>query len=175
MIERNRITLVIALSFFPEDEAQRAVSSCYLWNNLKWTSSFCLTSLICAWCSCRYERVTVDDGEDDAVEERTEISCVTQYQSSSLRVLTHFVADREVWGASEEDGLGQQNFLLGSDWQVDVTQLVKDSLRVADTKIAQLLEGQVLIGLSTGTTQLQVVCHHCFTSSFCLTSCSTSC
>lgn len=84
---------------------------------------------------------------------------MAQYQSSTLRVLTHFVADTGgVRGASEEDGLGQQNFLLGSDWQVEVTQLVKDSLRVADPKIAQLLEGQVVIGLSAGSTKLQVVC-----------------
>lgn len=56
----------------------------------------------------------------------------------------------------EDDKMGQQNFLLGSDWQVEVTQLVKDSLRVADPKVAQLLEGQVVIGLSTGVTQIQV-------------------
>ncbi len=84
---------------------------------------------------------------------------MAQYQSTTLRVLTHFVADTgEVRGAAEEDGLSQQNFLLGSDWQVEVTQLVKDSLRLEDRKVAQLLEGQVLIGLSAGTTKLQVVC-----------------
>lgn len=108
---------------------------------------------------CRYERVTDDKGEDGTAEERTENSCAAQYQSTTLRVLTHFVSDAgEVRGASEEDRLGQQNFLLGSDWQVEVTQLVKDSLRVADRKVVQLLEGQVLIGLSAGTTKLQVVC-----------------
>ncbi|XP_051268661.1 transmembrane protein 132C [Dicentrarchus labrax] len=106
----------------------------------------------------RYERVTDDKDEDDGADERTDNSCVAQYQSTTLRVLTHFVADTgEVRGAPEEDGLGQQNFLLGSDWQVEVTQLVKDSLRVADPKVAQLSEGQVLIGLSPGTTKLQVL------------------
>ncbi len=109
--------------------------------------------------SCRYERVTDDKDKDDAADKRTENSCVAQYQSTTLRVLTHFVADTgEVRGATEEDGVGQQNFLLGSDWQVEVTQLVKDSLRVVDPKVAQLLEGQVLIGLSAGTTKLQVGC-----------------
>lgn len=79
----------------------------------------------------------------------------------------------EVRGASEEDGLGQQNFLLGSDWQVEVTQLVKDSLRVADPNIVQLLDGQVLIGVSAGTTKLQVVCVCVFWFSlFSPTSCS---
>lgn len=83
---------------------------------------------------------------------------MAQYQSTTLRVLTQFVADNgEVRGASEEDRMGQQNFLLGTDWQVEVTQLVKDSLRVADPKVAQLLEGQVVIGQNAGTTKLQVV------------------
>uniref|UniRef100_A0A8C9YES1 Transmembrane protein 132C n=1 Tax=Sander lucioperca TaxID=283035 RepID=A0A8C9YES1_SANLU len=103
-------------------------------------------------------RVTDDKEEDDAVKERTERSCAAQYQSTTLRVLTHFVADSgEVRGATEEDGMGQQNFLLGSDWQVEVTQLVKDSLRVEVPKVAQLLEGQVLIGVSAGVTKLQVL------------------
>lgn len=109
---------------------------------------------------CRYERVT-DDREDDAAE-RADSSCGAQYQSTTLRVLTHFVAESgEVRGATDGDGLGQQNFLLGSDWQVEVTQLVKEFLRVQDPKVAQLLEGQVLIGLGAGTTKLQVVCVFC--------------
>ena len=108
--------------------------------------------------SFRYERVTDDKKGADASEERTENACVAQYQSTTLRVLTHFVADSgEIKEAMEEDGLGQMIFLLGSDWQVDVTQLVRQSLRVEDRKIAELLEGQVLIGLSAGTTKLQVV------------------
>ena len=82
---------------------------------------------------------------------------MAQYQSTTLRVLTHFIADTgEVKGATEEEGQGQQTFLLGSDWQVEVTQLVKDSLRVEVPKVAQLLDGQVLIGLSPGITKLQV-------------------
>ncbi|KAM3599749.1 uncharacterized protein V6R79_010798 [Siganus canaliculatus] len=106
----------------------------------------------------RYERVIDDKAEDDVADGRTENGCVAQYQSTSLRVLTHFVADNgDVRGALEEDGLGQQNFLLGSDWQVEVTQLVKDSLKVADPRIAQLVEGQVLIGQSAGTTKIQVL------------------
>ncbi|KAM8744398.1 transmembrane protein 132C [Acanthopagrus schlegelii] len=106
----------------------------------------------------RYERVTDVKNDGDAADERTESSCVAQYQSTTLRVLTQFVADNgEVRGASEEDRMGQQNFLLGTDWQVEVTQLVKDSLRVADPKVAQLLEGQVVIGQNAGTTKLQVL------------------
>ncbi|KAM3874371.1 transmembrane protein 132C [Diretmus argenteus] len=108
----------------------------------------------------RYERVIDDkDGDDGGDrEERAENGCVAQYQSTTVRVLTHFVADSgEGRGAVEEEELGQQNFFLGSDWQVDVTQLVQDSLRVEDPKVAQLLEGQILIGVNTGTTKLQVL------------------
>uniref|UniRef100_A0A3Q2DKL3 Uncharacterized protein n=1 Tax=Cyprinodon variegatus TaxID=28743 RepID=A0A3Q2DKL3_CYPVA len=103
----------------------------------------------------RYERVTDDNNGAYGQEEN---SCVPQYQSTSLHVLTQFVSDAgEFRGAMEDGGPGQQNFLLGTDWHVDVTLLVKESLRVQDPKIAELLEGQVLIGLSTGTTNLQVV------------------
>lgn len=110
------------------------------------------------FCSLRYERVTDDKDNGNPSDERTESACAPQYQSTTLRVLTQFVADAgEVRGASDEDGLGQQSFLLGSDWQVEVTQLVKDSLRVDDPRVAQLMDGQVLIGLSAGTTRLQVV------------------
>uniref|UniRef100_A0A672JK08 Si:dkey-112m2.1 n=1 Tax=Salarias fasciatus TaxID=181472 RepID=A0A672JK08_SALFA len=106
----------------------------------------------------RYERVTDDKDGANAADERTENACVAQYQSTTLRVLTHFMADvGETRGSMEDDGLGQPNFLLGTDWQVDVTQLVKESLRVNDPKIAQLLEGQVLIGQSAGATKLQVL------------------
>uniref|UniRef100_A0A674BUQ8 Transmembrane protein 132C n=1 Tax=Salmo trutta TaxID=8032 RepID=A0A674BUQ8_SALTR len=94
-------------------------------------------------------RVSEDDG-DEVDSERTESGCVPQYQSTTVRVLTHFMA----LGA---DGLGQQDFLLGSDWQVDVTDLVQDSLRVEDQRVARLLKGQVLMGLSTGTAKLQVM------------------
>ena len=86
---------------------------------------------------------------DDGDSERTESGCVPQYQSTTVRVLTHFVA-------LGVDGNGQQDFLLGSDWQVDVTDLVQDLLRVEDQRVAYLLEGQVLMGLNTGTAKLQV-------------------
>uniref|UniRef100_A0A3Q1JHI8 Uncharacterized protein n=1 Tax=Anabas testudineus TaxID=64144 RepID=A0A3Q1JHI8_ANATE len=96
--------------------------------------------------------------DDGPADKRAENSCTAQYQSTTLRVLTHFVAESEdPTGSTEEDGMGQQKFLLGSDWQVEVTQLVKDSLRVEDPKVAQLLDGQVVIGLSTGNTKLQVL------------------
>uniref|UniRef100_A0A3Q2P6I1 Transmembrane protein 132C n=1 Tax=Fundulus heteroclitus TaxID=8078 RepID=A0A3Q2P6I1_FUNHE len=136
-----------------------------------YSSAFCLplllymTPLICVFvwfgmgASCGLcFRVTDDNDGAYGQEERTENACVAQYQSTSLHVLTQFVTDAgEFRGAMEEGGPGQQNFLLGTDWHVDVTQLVKESLRVQDPKIAELLEGQVLIGLSSGTTKLQVL------------------
>ncbi|XP_067114802.1 LOW QUALITY PROTEIN: transmembrane protein 132C-like [Osmerus mordax] len=100
--------------------------------------------------SRRYERVSEDDDEDEGGE-RAEGGCVPQYQSTTVHVLTHFVAD----GA--EEGQGQPDFLLGSDWQVDVTELVQDSLRVEDQRVARLVQGQVVIGQNTGTTKLQVL------------------
>lgn len=82
--------------------------------------------------------------------------CVAQYQSAALRVLTYFVADAaDVKGMPEGEGPSRHNFLLGSDWQVEVTQMVKDSLRVADPHIARV-DGHVLTGVSAGTTSIQV-------------------
>ncbi|XP_072311380.1 transmembrane protein 132C [Eucyclogobius newberryi] len=102
--------------------------------------------------SRRYERVT-DDQEEWAAE-RAEGGCVPQYQSTTVRVLTHFVADGK---GADEDGPGQTYFLLGSDWQVEVTQLVKDFLRVDQPSVAQLTDGQVLIGMNAGTTKVKVL------------------
>lgn len=144
---------------------QRALSAFYLKHSLTWVYDIpalqaCqqLISVFLFSFFIRYERVTDDKDSVDPVEGRTETACVAQYQSTTLRILTHFVADiSESRGATEEDVLGQQTFLLGTDWQVDVTQLVKESLRVEDPKVAQLLDDQVVIGLSTGNTKLQVV------------------
>lgn len=55
----------------------------------------------------------------------------------------------------EGTGPGKHDFLLGSDWQLDVTHLVQDYLRVEDPRVAQL-EGRVLVGVAPGSTQLQV-------------------
>ncbi len=86
------------------------------------------------------------DGNEGAKKDR---SCGPQYQSTTVRVLTHFEAEPEEWQ-------GQPDFLLGSDWQVDVTELVRDSLRVVDERVAKLSEEQVLIGLNNGITKVQV-------------------
>ncbi|KAJ8260702.1 hypothetical protein COCON_G00164250, partial [Conger conger] len=94
-----------------------------------------------------------DDEEGEYDEEeggRRGQGCVPQYQGAMVRVLTHFVAE-------PTDGRGQTDFLLGSDWQVDVTELVWDGLRVREPQTAQLRDGQVLMGLQKGETSLQVL------------------
>lgn len=93
--------------------------------------------------------------------------CVDQYQSSSLTVVTHFVAveeEDELEGKTNKDeeedkqegaGPGKHTYLLAGDWQLDITHLVQDYLRVEDPRVAQL-EGRVLVGVAPGSTQLQV-------------------
>ena len=68
-----------------------------------------------------------------------------------MRVLTHFAAE-----PAERGGGGPTDFLLGSDWQVDVTELVRESIRVLDWRVARLQEGAVLMGMDAGTTKVQV-------------------
>ncbi|XP_036434095.1 transmembrane protein 132C [Colossoma macropomum] len=90
------------------------------------------------------------DSEDDDDEERRGRSCTLQYQRAIVRVLTHFVAD-------SGDARGQLTYLLGSDWQVDITELVWDFLKVEDPRIARLLDGRLLEGMDTGMTSIQVL------------------
>ena len=66
-----------------------------------------------------------------------------------VRVLTQFVAE------AAEPG-GQLTHLLGSDWQVDITELVNDFMQVEEPRIAKLQGGQVLIGQELGMTTIQV-------------------
>lgn len=90
---------------------------------------------------------SADDDEDEGG--RRDRGCGAQYQSTTLRVLTHFEAE-------SGEGLGQPDFLLGSDWQVDVTELVKDLLKVEDSRVAKITDGATLAGLNAGTTKVQV-------------------
>lgn len=70
------------------------------------------------------------------------------YQRSSLQVLTRFTA---------QDSYGRTTHLLGSsDWFVDVTDLVRNWLRVEDPRVASLGAHNDLIGLHPGKTSLHV-------------------
>ncbi|XP_048114367.1 transmembrane protein 132D [Alosa alosa] len=91
-----------------------------------------------------------DEEDEDDERMRKERGCGPQYQSSTVRVLTHFAAEPAERG-------GPADFLLGSDWQVDVTELVRESLRVLDRRVARLQQGTVLMGLDIGTTKVQVM------------------
>lgn len=72
-----------------------------------------------------------------------------QFQHALVRVLTHFVAE-------QSDPREPQAFFLGSDWQVDVTRLVRYFLKVEDTNIARLQAGRILSGQDVGTTSIKV-------------------
>lgn len=52
---------------------------------------------------------------------------------------------------------GQQAYMLGSpDWFVDVTDLVRDWLRVGNPRVAMLNKQGYLVGLEPGITTLHV-------------------
>ena len=65
-----------------------------------------------------------------------------------VRVLTQFVAEGP-------DARGPTSFMLGSDWQVDITELIRDFLKVERPHVARL-HGRVLMGLDVGMTAIQV-------------------
>ncbi|RVE68442.1 hypothetical protein OJAV_G00092480 [Oryzias javanicus] len=75
--------------------------------------------------------------------------CMLQLQHALVRVLTFFVAE-------QEDARDPVAYFLGSDWQMDVTRLVRYFMKVEDTRIARLHEGRILSGRDFGTTTIQV-------------------
>lgn len=87
------------------------------------------------------------DDEDD--EEKKGRGCTLQYQHALVRVLTQFV--------SESPDLGQLTYMLGSDWQFDITDLVTEFVKVEEPKIAQLQDGRILAGREPGITTVQVL------------------
>ncbi|KAM7009366.1 transmembrane protein 132C [Tautogolabrus adspersus] len=79
----------------------------------------------------------------------TESGCVPVYQRSSIHVLTQFTA--------QDLEAGNTHLLGSSDWFVDVTELVRDWLRVEDPSVASLSSQNDLIGLRPGKTSIYVV------------------
>lgn len=76
------------------------------------------------------------------------LRCVPVYQRSSVQILTQFTA---------QDSQSRTIHLLSSsDWFVDVTQLVRDWMRVEDPRVASLGPQNNLIGLRPGKTSLHV-------------------
>ncbi|KAM4745352.1 transmembrane protein 132C [Anableps anableps] len=90
------------------------------------------------------------DSEDDDDEDRRGRSCTLQYQHAMVKVLTHFIAE-------SAEPRGQTTFMLGTDWQVDITELVGDFLKVEDPQIAKLLDRRILAGQDPGMTTIQVL------------------
>ncbi|XP_056147186.1 transmembrane protein 132C [Lampris incognitus] len=100
-------------------------------------------------------RSTWDSEEEE--EMRKGRGCMLQYQHSLVRVLTPFIAQSSENLPYPLSGPAPVDYFLGPDWQVDVTNLVRYSLKVADTDVAKLQAGVVLQGRAMGTTTLQVL------------------
>lgn len=95
-------------------------------------------------------RITRDsDADEEEDERRVSRGCTLQYQRALVKVLTQF-------HTTSTEGTDQVITMLGPDWQVDVTDLVQDSLKVADPRIAELVDRTVLVGLELGSTVLKV-------------------
>uniref|UniRef100_A0A8C7YLE9 Transmembrane protein 132C n=1 Tax=Oryzias sinensis TaxID=183150 RepID=A0A8C7YLE9_9TELE len=90
------------------------------------------------------------DSEDDDDDDRKGKGCTLQYQHALVRVLTHFVAE-------PSDPGGEMVYMLGADWQADITHLVLDQLKVEKPHIAKLVDGGVLMGQDVGVTIIQVL------------------
>ncbi|KFP07721.1 Transmembrane protein 132D, partial [Calypte anna] len=90
------------------------------------------------------------DSDDEEEDERKGRGCTLQYQHAMVRVLTQFVAEASDPGS-------QLSYLLGSDWQIDITDLVSDFMQVEEPRIAKLQDGQILIGQELGMTTIQIL------------------
>ncbi|NXN82595.1 T132B protein, partial [Bombycilla garrulus] len=90
------------------------------------------------------------DSEDEDDDEKKGKGCTLQYQHAMVRVLTQFVAESSELG-------GHLSYLLGSEWQFDITDLVADFMKVEEPKVAKLQEGRVLAGREQGITTVQVL------------------
>ncbi|XP_063051978.1 transmembrane protein 132D [Engraulis encrasicolus] len=93
-------------------------------------------------------------------DERKGKGCMLQFQHALVRVVTHFVAEQAEAGRSPGDPSSSSSsssaIFLGSDWQVDVTKLVRYFMKVEDTRVARLQAGRILAGKDMGTTKIQV-------------------
>uniref|UniRef100_A0A670JVR0 Transmembrane protein 132B n=1 Tax=Podarcis muralis TaxID=64176 RepID=A0A670JVR0_PODMU len=90
------------------------------------------------------------DSDEDEDDEKKGRGCTLQYQHAMVRVLTQFVTESSDLG-------GQLTYMLGSEWQFDITDLVADFMKVEESKVAKLQDGRVLIGREQGITTVQVL------------------
>lgn len=89
-------------------------------------------------------------GWNSEEDDRKGKGCMLQFQHALVRVLTYFVAE-------QVDPRDAKAYFLGSDWQVDVTRLVRYFMKVEDPRVARLQAGRVLSGRDLGTTTIQVI------------------
>ncbi|XP_028750138.1 transmembrane protein 132B [Peromyscus leucopus] len=89
------------------------------------------------------------ESDDEEDEEKKGRGCTLQYQHALVRVLTQFV--------TESPDLGQLTYMLGPDWQFDITDLVTEFVKVEEPKIAELQDGRILAGREPGITTVQVL------------------
>ncbi|KAL2095015.1 hypothetical protein ACEWY4_009734 [Coilia grayii] len=94
-------------------------------------------------------RSTRDSDDDDDDDRKVSRGCALQYQRAQVKVLTQF-------HTTSTEGTNQVITMLGPDWQVDVTDLVQDSLKVTDPRVAELVDRTVLVGLELGSSSLKV-------------------
>ncbi|XP_055511639.1 transmembrane protein 132C-like [Leucoraja erinacea] len=90
------------------------------------------------------------DSEDEDDDEKKGRGCTLQYQRAMVRVLTQFVAETL-------DPGGQLVYMLGNDWQADITDLVTDFLKMDNPRIAKLEGGRILSGQELGMATIQVL------------------
>ncbi|XP_008852006.1 transmembrane protein 132D [Nannospalax galili] len=90
------------------------------------------------------------ESEEEEDDEKRGRGCTLQYQHAMVRVLTQFVAEAA-------DPGGHLAYLLGSDWQVDITELINDFMQVEEPRIAKLHGGQILTGQELGMTTIQIL------------------
>ncbi|XP_075761130.1 transmembrane protein 132E isoform X2 [Pelodiscus sinensis] len=98
------------------------------------------------------DRRSVRESEDDEDEDERKQSrgCTLQYQHATLQVFTQF-------HTTSSEGTGQVITMLGPDWLVEVTDLVRDFMKVDDPRVAQLVDSSTLAGREPGTTLFKVV------------------
>ncbi|XP_066534381.1 transmembrane protein 132C [Hoplias malabaricus] len=111
--------------------------------------SLCLT----VWAPVVPLRITLSDSVLSPISGwsyYTDSGCSPVYQRSTIQILAQFSAQAASPG-------GQPSYMLGSpDWFVDVTNLVRDWLRIDNPRVAALDKQNHLIGLEPGFTTLQV-------------------
>ncbi|XP_044296880.1 transmembrane protein 132B [Varanus komodoensis] len=90
------------------------------------------------------------DSEEEEDDEKKGRGCTLQYQHAMVRVLTQFVVESSELG-------GQLTYMIGSEWQFDITDLVAEFMKVEESKVAKLHGGRILIGREQGITTVQVL------------------